>query len=345
MFLDVTWLEKPKLFISSTLDKNTNAQRQQLIKSLKNIGYEIIEFQDDSFPYSNMCNTDVINETINAVSKANIFILIVDENYGTMVDTESVIHKEYNRAKELNMPIYVFVNQHVWKDFENRKIGRESWIKSNEHYNFIKELAKYKIATFQITDDCIEHIEKQLLNFLGGCLKFSAQARWLWNENHTRSIESSADEVWIITPDFIWDFDDIFFNRIVLNNIVNRNCKYRYIYKSTEENDRKCSEMMHRYRINYKNAGKNVAEISEKVKFLPVKSNNFFWSCEQILFNPFKLDERGIMVDIMDVRDKTLKFNIEFGLLKRVSFREQFIRYWNKHMHSDKDKINENDYK
>lgn len=345
MFLDVTWLERPKLFISSTLDKNTNAHRQQLIKSLKDEGYEVIEFQDNSFPYFNTTDTDVINETINAVSKANIFILILDENYGTMIDTESVIHKEYKRAKELNLTIYVFINKHVWEDFENKKIGSESNVKSDEHYNFIKELAKYKISTFEITDDCLEHIKGQLLNFLGGCLKFSAQAKWLWNESYTRSIESNADEVWIITPDFMWDFDDALFNQIVVNNIVNRECKYKYIYKATEENKNKYLEMMHRYKINYRNKGKNIAELSEKVKFLPIKPINFFWSSEQILFNPFKINERAIAVDIMDVRDKTLKFNIEFGMLKRISFREQFIRYWNKHIHNDDDKIDENDYK
>ena len=37
MFLDVTWLERPKLFISSTMDKDAKATRREMKKKLEDL--------------------------------------------------------------------------------------------------------------------------------------------------------------------------------------------------------------------------------------------------------------------------------------------------------------------
>ncbi|OUQ02755.1 DUF4062 domain-containing protein [Thomasclavelia spiroformis] len=344
MFLDVTRLEKPKLFISSTMDRQTINYRKDMIEQLKNEGYEIIDFQSNDFPYGNTTDQTIINETIEAVAKANVFILIVDSNYGTIIDNKSVIHREYQRAKDLNKSVFVFIHKDVWSDFINKKISNNSLIKSQQHYDFISELAVYKISEFERAADCIKHLKNQLLNFLGGALSFSAQAKWLWNESYTRGIESNAQEVWIITPDFLWDFDDIQFHQIVIVNVVKRGCKYKYIYKATEENKKKHAEMMRKYKTEFKYMKKELSLLEEQIQFLGVKPNKFYWSSEQIIFNPFQRNERAIMVDIMDVRDKTLKFNIEYGFGKRIAFREQFINYWNANIKDKNRLINEESY-
>lgn len=337
MFLDVTWLERPKLFISSTMDSSTKAIRREMMQKLNSRGYEIVAFEADEFPYANDNSSSVIEETINAVATANLFILILEKNYGTIVDAESVIHKEYKRAVELKLPIFVFIQSEVWTSYRNKKYGKSEVIKTEEHYKFIKELAKYKISDYETSGECFEHIEKQLLNFLGGALRFSAKANWLWNENYTRNIEKNAKEAWIITPDFLWDFDDEQFHRIVVKNVVERKCKYKYIYRDTVENSDKKNEMRRYYQQVFMNQGRDIHELEEQVQFLPVRPERFYWASEQIIFNPLALDERAIIVDIMDVRDRTLKFNIEIGLGKRINFRKQFINYWN-HEQKDKDK-------
>lgn len=344
MFLDVTWLERPKLFISSTMDKDAKATRREMKKKLEDRGYEIVAFENNDFPYANDNSSKVIDETINAVAVANLFILIVDQNYGTIVDKQSVIHKEYRRAVELKLPIFVFIQNEVWNCYTKKKFGKDEIIKTSEHFDFIRELAEYKISDYESSEDCFTHIESQLLNFLGGALKFSTKANWLWNENYTRAIEKNANEVWVITPDFLWDFDDEQFNSIVVNNIVNRNCKYKYIYRDSNENRDKRVEMIRHYRQTFTKKKKDVNILDEQVQFLPVKPDHFYWASEQIIFNPLTLEERAIVVDVMDVRDRTLKFNIEIGHGKRVIFRKQFISYWN-HAHKDKTKwIDETQY-
>ena len=195
MFLDVTWLEKPKIFISSTMDKNTEVIREEIKQELDKKGYEVLAFETKNFPYSVDNSESVIQETVNAVANANLFVLIIDENFGTIVNTESVIQMEYQRAKELKIPTYVFIQRDVWKDFRDKKIDQDGLIKSQEHFDFIKSVAEYKIAEYGQPKDCIKFLEAQLFNFLGGALKFSTKAGWLWNENYTRSIEKNASEV------------------------------------------------------------------------------------------------------------------------------------------------------
>lgn len=344
MFLDVTWLEKPKIFVSSTADKNTDVIRQGIIDYLQDKGYELIAFETNSFPYTNDNSSNVIEETVNAVAKANLFVLIVDENFGTVINGESITQKEYLRAKELRLPTYVFIQQDVWKDYRDKKIGVNSNIKSNEHYEFIKAISEFKISEYCQSKDCMEHLNNQLLNFLGGALKFSTKASWLWNENYTRSIEKNANEVWVVTPDFMWDFTDTHFRNIVVNNVTQRNCIYKYIFLANTDNINKKDEMIRYYKKVYLQNGKDVKALEQQVQFLAVKPDKFFWSSEQIIFNPFALNEHAILVDVMDVRDRTLKFNIEFGYGKRMMFRDQFIGYWNSNIKSPNTRIDKNTY-
>jgi len=56
------------------------------------------------------------------------------------------------------------------------------------------------------------------------------------------------------------------------------------------------------------------------------------------------VNEMAIAVDIMDVRDRTLKFNIEFGLNKRIGFRKQFIDFWNSNINNKNNKIDISNY-
>ena len=329
MFLDVSWLNAPRVFISSTMDDPSRQYRRAIIKSLSEMGLTAIEFQDDKFPYSMEATKDVINETLQAVRATDVFLLIVGKRYGYVYEGKSVVHLEYLEALSAEIPVFSFVDERVWSDFR-RDIKASEYIESEQHFGFLKNISNHKVLAFRDADECISHIKSQLNNFLGGCLRFSRRATWLWNEFTTRNVERDSAEIWIVTPDFYWDFDDSEFRDIVTANVIGRGCKYRYIFKGTESNIERVNEMYRVYGMLLKQNNTTDGHLDELVKFLPVKPQDFFWSSEQILFNPFTLKESAIMVDIMDVRDKTLKFNIEYGRHKRVEFRKQFISYWNR---------------
>jgi len=186
-----------------------------------------------------------------------------------------------------------------------------------------------QILNFDSDKKCIEHIKNQFNNHLGGLFRFSRQANWLWSEYKTRSIESSANEIWIITPAFYWDFSDEDFRSIVTNNVTRGG--YRYIYCDTDTNKKRMEEMLRSYKMLFSKKEIEEKLVEERNYFLAIPEDDFVWSSEQILFNPFGLNEAAIMVDIMDAKDKSLKFNIAFGREKRVNFRRQLVSTWNKH--------------
>ena len=118
MFLNPTWLKKPSIFISSTMEDLNNIYRQQIIKSLKEMGFELLDFQDSNFPHSLNPSAEVIKDSLKAVKSAEIFILILGKRYGKIFkEGKSIIHHEYNEAINNNIPILIFINNDVWRDF------------------------------------------------------------------------------------------------------------------------------------------------------------------------------------------------------------------------------------
>jgi len=343
MFLDRKLLDSPKIFISSTVLDETGIYRKSIIDELTKMGMNNLDFQDNNFPYLNDNETNVINETIESVHAADVFLLLIGKKYGHILkDGKSVIHHEYEEAIKYRLTTFAFIEKAVWNDYQRNLVGDGRNVENEKHNNFIKQVAENKIWDFDDANKCVEHIKSQFNNHLGGFFRFSRQATWLWNEYKTREIESNAKEVWIITPDFYWDYIDKDFREIVTKNIE-RGCIYRYIYLNNRDNKDKVNEMLRQYKLMFRDKGIDEKFILERNYFLPIPEDDFVWSSEQILFNPFDLKEDAIMVDIMDVKDKSLKYNIAYGTSKRVNFRRQFVSIWNKHS-EEKDKIDVSKY-
>jgi len=344
MFLDKKLLEPPKIFISSTVLDDSGIYRKNITEALTSMGMHIVEFQDSHFPYANDSSTNVISETIEAVHASDVFLILIGKKYGHICeDGKSVIHHEYEEALEFNLPIFIFIEDKVWSDYNRNLIGGDNYIENEKHRDFIKQVSVNKIFSFSDEKQCVEHIKAQFNNHLGGLFRFSRQATWLWGEYKTRGVESNAKEIWIITPDFYWDFSDVDFRNIVVNNVI-RGCVYRYIYLDNETNRRNVGEMLRSYKLLFKKKGIGEEFVLKRSYFVAIKEDDFVWSSEQILFDPFGLNESAIMVDIMDIKDKSLKYNIAYGRQKRVTFRRQFILIWNKNTEKEEDKIDINNY-
>ena len=339
MFLNPTWLKKPRAFISSTVEDLNKIYRKQIIKSLKEMGFELLDFQDSNFPNSLNPSTEVINNSIKAVKSAEFFILILGKRYGTIFkEGKSIIHHEYNEAINNNIPIIIFINNDVWRDFSQGRQDSEN-IENDKHFEFIENLSKHKIYPFQEYDDCISDLKNIFHHYFGAFLYFSKLADWLWDKDKTIEVECNSSEIWVLTPDFYYDYIEPEKFKEVRCNIIEKDCKYRYIYKLTEENQNRINESKRIYKMCMEEKGQNANIIDKSVMYLPVPPSDFFWTTEQIIFNPFQLNESAIMVDIMESRDKTTRFNIEMGREKRIEFRSSFINYWNNHIQDVNNKI------
>jgi len=337
LFLNTTWLRKPKVFISSTMEDLNNIFRQEIIKGLKDMGLDILDFQDSNFPYELDPSSEAIKDSIKAVKAADIFVLIIGQKYGTIIEEEkSVIHYEYEEALSHNIPLLIFIQSNTWNEVLLDRQERR-YIENEKHFQFIKSLSKHRIYPFNNDAECISHMKTIFNNYLGGFFYFSKLANWLWDKDKTIEVECSSSEIWIITPDFYYDYSEPEKFEKVKHNIVHRKCKYRYIYKSTQKNKERIREMKRIYAMSLKEQDSTV--LNELLYYLPVTPQDFVWATEQIIFNPFQINESAIIVDIMDSKDKTTRFNIELGREKRNEFRAQFINYWNNNIQVPNKKI------
>ena len=140
MFLDASWLDAPKVFVSSTMEDPTKVFRRLVLDGLDQMGAEILEFQDDAFPYSGSPTSEIARETIAAVRAASAFVLIVGKRYGNLLDGKSIVHHEYLEAKSCNTPTFVFIDHRVWGDYQ-RGLKKSEYIEGDEHFRFIEELS------------------------------------------------------------------------------------------------------------------------------------------------------------------------------------------------------------
>ena len=158
----------------------------------------------------------------------------------------------------------------------------------------------------------------------------NSQITWLWNEDDTKTVEENANKIWIITPDFYYDQIDMEFKKVVKNNIINRGCEYRYIYKEDDNTIPVVEHMKKEYEQEFKKNGKDAGELDRLVKFLPVSKKKFHWISEMIIFNPEDENEKAILVDVngkgrLDIKQK---INVELSIKDRWAFKNMFSSYW-----------------
>lgn len=332
-------ISAPQIFISSTFESLLTEMRNLLRSKLEDLNYLPMMSELGNFQYTHSKNP-VYDDTIHAVSNSQVYILIIGRSYGNIhpiKSDKSISELEYEEAHKNNLPIFIYISKRVWQGFEAYNLGaikdgmHTHWVDDLKVFNFIKKVAKEdacRCMFFENAKDLIVDFHQQMANLLGGYLRFELKAsKWLWSEWETRSVERGAKEIWIITPNFYWDYQDEEFRKIVFNNVINRNVVYRYLYKKSLNNEDRVSEMKRDY---VRTLG---IKWEEKVMYIPIAEEEFVWCTEQILFNPFDpREEHGIIVDIMDERNKFDKYNIELGRDKRLALRRQFINLWNRYV-------------
>ena len=131
-----------RIFISSTYCDLVD-ERTEIIQSIIERGY--IPLGMELFPSSNR----TIEETINKeIKTCDYYVLIIGDRYGTIRDEGiSFTEWEYNIAKELEIPIIIFVKDSLEKKKEQERelIKFKSTIEKNHsigHFKEIRELSR-----------------------------------------------------------------------------------------------------------------------------------------------------------------------------------------------------------
>ena len=169
----------PKVFVSSTCF-DLKEERAQLECFIENYGFQPIlsEYSGVYFDVDQHTHESCVNE----VAHCDLFVLIISGRYGGKYkegNGESITQAEYNKARELGLPVFSFVKadvfdaQHIYK--ENIKANNEDFAKQIQYpaiekqkdaasiFNFIESVHRATennaIETYQSFTDIESHLK------------------------------------------------------------------------------------------------------------------------------------------------------------------------------------------
>ncbi|ATY76409.1 hypothetical protein CVS41_04250 [Aeromonas veronii] len=171
----------PKVFVSSTC-YDLQEERSQLERFIYNHGFQPILSEYSGVYYD--VDTHTHESCVNEVSNCDMFVLIISGRYGGKFkdgNGESITQAEYNKAREVGLPIFTFVKadvfsaQHYYK--ENLRIHGEVFANKISYpaiekqsdatsiFSFIDIVHRAKtnngIEKYQSFSDIESHLKKQ----------------------------------------------------------------------------------------------------------------------------------------------------------------------------------------
>lgn len=334
-------LRPPRVFVSSTFQDVLVEIRDKLRVELEEMNVQPVMWELPSFPYTHG-QAAVERDAIAAVASTQLYVLVIGRRYGTVEPHErlAITELEYRAARAQALPVLVYVQQHVWDGYRAYAGGAigdgdyTHWVDEKQVFEFIDRIAQHdrqRCVCFTRSQEIITDLKAQMANLVGGHLRFERRAaEWLWTEWQTADVERAASIVWILTPNFFWDYADREYRQLVLDNMSQRGTRYCYLYRGTPDNTRRVDDMARDIEAA------TSAPCGTLARYAPIPPEDFNWCTEQALFDPgHPENERGAFVDIMDGHGKSRKHNIELGREKRRDFREQFSRLWARHGQGD----------
>lgn len=158
----------PSVFISSTC-YDLSQVRIDLKKSVETFGLEPVVSESFAFPVDP--HSDVVENCLRVVKdRADIFVLIVGNRYGSQTDTgRSITNLEYLEARAKGIPIYVFVLKAilqimpVWR--KNRESDYSDIVDTPKLFEFVEEVRNAKdhwLFGFEEASQIGETLQKQL---------------------------------------------------------------------------------------------------------------------------------------------------------------------------------------
>lgn len=175
----------PTVFISSTCYDLSQIREDIKVFIEENYGFEVLLSDFNSFPLD-PCKGTYENCLENVDKRADLFILIVGNRYGSVTDSgKSITNLEYLHAKAKGIPIFAFVNKTIdnnlpiWRDNPNADFSKVTdnvkifefiasiyddnlWVYNFEKFSDIGATLKNQFA-FLFTDGLI--LRKALNNY------------------------------------------------------------------------------------------------------------------------------------------------------------------------------------
>lgn len=175
-------MAKPRIFLSSTYFDLKHVRRH-VEAFIKQMGYESVLFESGDIPFH---HDQPLDESCYAeIETCHILILIIGGRYGSAASEEStpqekeqkekeiqfynsITKKEYQKARDKNIPIFIFVEKGVYAEYDTFKKNRNNTTISFAHVD--------SINIFKLLDDIIA---QRTNNFVKGFENFDDITTWL----------------------------------------------------------------------------------------------------------------------------------------------------------------------
>lgn len=175
-------MAKPRIFLSSTYFDLKHVRRH-VEAFIKQMGYESVLFESGDIPFH---HDQPLDESCYAeIDTCHILILIIGGRYGSAASIEdtpqekeqkekeiyfynSITKKEYQKARDKNLPIFIFVEKGVYAEYDTFKKNRNNPSITYAHVD--------SINIFKLLDDIIA---QRTNNFVKGFENFDDITTWL----------------------------------------------------------------------------------------------------------------------------------------------------------------------
>ncbi|MCG7530148.1 DUF4062 domain-containing protein [Psychrobium sp. MM17-31] len=167
-------MAKPRIFISSTY-YDLKHIRNSIERFVSDLGYESVLFESGDIPFDHQ---DPLDESCyKEIETCHIFVLIIGGRYGSSVSNEenslpedelekhyhhfnSITRKEYETAKKLDLPIYIFVDKGVSAEYQTYKENRENTSIKYAHVDSVNIFKLLDSIHLQRRNNLVREFEK-----------------------------------------------------------------------------------------------------------------------------------------------------------------------------------------
>lgn len=200
---------KPRIFVSSTY-YDLKHIRTNLRSFIDSFGYEAVLFEDGNIPYNHHFPLD--DSCYSEIMGCHMLVLIIGGRYGSpsskventgstenVNECQSVTVKEYQTARDKDIPIFIFIERNVDSEYRTYKVNEGNPDINYAHVNnvkvfeFIDQILSQQrnnpVCTFDKFDDIANWLKDQWAGLFAEYLRQRQDKRDLVN------ISSKIDEL------------------------------------------------------------------------------------------------------------------------------------------------------
>lgn len=215
-------MNQPKIFVSSTC-YDLSQVRADLHDFILSLGFQPSLSEYNTFPIDP--SSDTLKNCIDNVSSSDIFILIIGTRYGYVTDNgKSITNTEYLYAKQIGIPVYIFIHKPlitvfpIWK--KNRSVDFTDVVESPMVFEFVellRENNKNWCFEFEKAQDIISTLKIQLSHLFKYALELRKKYKLTEHSDFHKLLSAKALNLILLKEE---GYEVLYFSEILKDELI-----------------------------------------------------------------------------------------------------------------------------